>query len=183
MPGQVSGEAVYRVFGEPIALNQFLENHVPNWRDCRDAEPEKKPAWLTPAVNELANNVMTRINRAAALNGMALASLCLLSSKRQTMSEAELKQAMGDFMDLFKAVPFSDDATIPDSSAEELLRDTLKLGRFDVKEDDYGRLISPQPKSAVYLTYYRNNKGSATPPSDGWEVSTAYGRAPAPRLR
>ncbi|MDK2765041.1 MAG: glycerol-3-phosphate 1-O-acyltransferase PlsB, partial [Alteromonas macleodii] len=147
----------YVNFGEPIALNQFLENHVPNWRDCRDAEPEKKPAWLTPAVNELANNVMTRINRAAALNGMALASLCLLSSKRQTMSEAELKQAMGDFMDLFKAVPFSDDATIPDSSAGELLRDTLKLGRFDVKEDDYGRLISPQPKSAVYLTYYRNN--------------------------
>ena len=147
----------YVNFGEPIALNQFLENHVPNWRDCRDAEPEKKPAWLTPAVNELANNVMTRINRAAALNGMALASLCLLSSKRQTMSEAELKQAMGDFMDLFKAVPFSDDATIPDSSAEELLTDTLKLGRFDVKEDGYGRLISPQPKSAVYLTYYRNN--------------------------
>lgn len=147
----------YVNFGEPIALNQFLESHVPNWRDCRDAEPEKKPAWLTPAVNELANNVMTRINRAAALNGMALASLCLLSSKRQTMSEVELRQAMGDFMDLFKAVPFSDDATIPESSAEELLRDTLKLGRFDIKEDDYGRLISPQPQSAVYLTYYRNN--------------------------
>jgi len=147
----------YVNFGEPIALNQFLETHVPNWRDCRDAEPEKKPAWLTPAVNELANNVMTRINRAAALNGMALTSLCLLSSKTQTMSESELKQAIGDFMDLFKAVPFSEDATIPESTAEELLRDTLKLGRFDIKEDDYGRLISPQPKSAVYLTYYRNN--------------------------
>ena len=59
----------YVNFGEPIQLNQFLESHVPNWRDCRNAEPEKKPAWLTPAVNELANNVMTRINRAAALNG------------------------------------------------------------------------------------------------------------------
>ena len=147
----------YVNFGEPIALNQFLETHVPNWRECREAEPEKKPAWLTPAVNELANNVMTRINRAAALNGMALTSLCLLSSKTQTMSEMELKQALGDFMDLFKAVPFSDDATIPDVSAEKLLSDTLKLGRFDIKEDDYGRLISPQPKSAVYLTYYRNN--------------------------
>lgn len=147
----------YVNFGEPIALNQFLETHVPNWRDCRDAEPEKKPAWLTPAVNELANNVMTRINRAAALNGMALTSLCLLSSKTQTMSESELKQAIGDFIDLFKAVPFSEDATIPESTAEELLRDTIKLGRFDIKEDDYGKLISPQPQSAVYLTYYRNN--------------------------
>ncbi|WP_346993825.1 hypothetical protein [Alteromonas gracilis] len=147
----------YVNFGEPLQLSQFLETHVPNWRDCRDAEPEKKPAWLTPAVNELANNVMTRINRAAALNGMALTSLCLLSSKTQTMSETELKQALGDFMSLFKAVPFSEDATIPDVSADTLLRDTLKLGRFDIKEDDYGRLISPQPKSAVYLTYYRNN--------------------------
>ena len=147
----------YVNFGEPIQLNQFLESHVPNWRECRDAEPEKKPAWLTPAVNELANDVMTRINRAAALNGMALISLCLLSSKTQTMSEAELEQAMGDFIDLFKQAPFSGDATIPEASASELLKDTLKLGRFDIQDDDYGRLISPQPKSAVYLTYYRNN--------------------------
>ncbi|WP_334065529.1 glycerol-3-phosphate 1-O-acyltransferase PlsB [Alteromonas genovensis] len=147
----------YVNFGEPIQLNQFLESHVPNWRECRDAEPEKKPAWLTPAVNELANDVMTRINRAAALNGMALISLCLLSSKTQTMSETELKQAMGDFIDLFKQAPFSNDATIPEASADELLKDTLKLGRFDIQDDDYGRLISPQPKSAVYLTYYRNN--------------------------
>ncbi|WP_269518090.1 glycerol-3-phosphate 1-O-acyltransferase PlsB [Alteromonas sp. BMJM2] len=147
----------YVNFGEPIQLNQFLESHVPNWRECRDAEPEKKPAWLTPAVNILANDVMTRINRAAALNGMALISLCLLSSKTQTMSEAELQQAMGDFIDLFKQAPFSGDATIPEASANELLQDTLKLGRFDIQDDDYGRLISPQPKSAVYLTYYRNN--------------------------
>ena len=147
----------YVNFGEPIQLNQFLESHVPDWRECRDAEPEKKPAWLTPAVNILANDVMTRINRAAALNGMALISLCLLSSKTQTMSEAELKQAMGDFIDLFKQAPFSNDATIPEASADELLKDTLKLGRFDIQDDDYGRLISPQPKSAVYLTYYRNN--------------------------
>lgn len=147
----------YVNFGEPIQLNQFLESHVPNWRECRDAEPEKKPAWLTPAVNELANDVMTRINRAAALNGMALISLCLLSSKTQTMSEAELKQAMGDFIDLFKQASFSSDATIPEASTDELLKDTLKLGRFDIQDDDYGRLISPQPKSAVYLTYYRNN--------------------------
>ena len=147
----------YVNFGEPIQLNQFLESHVPNWRDCRNAEPEKKPAWLTPAVNELANNVMTRINRAAALNGMALSSLCLLSSKTHTMSEAELKQSMGDFVALFNTVPFSDDATIPDLSVDDLYAETMKLGRFDIKEDDYGRLISPQPKSAIYLTYYRNN--------------------------
>jgi glycerol-3-phosphate O-acyltransferase len=147
----------YVNFGEPIQLNQFLETHVPDWRDCRDDDADKKPSWLTPTVNELANNVMTRINRAAALNGMALTSLCLLSSKTQTMSDTELKQAINDFMGLFKAVPFSEDATMPDASAEELFNDTMKLGKFEIKEDDYGKLISPVPKSAIYLTYYRNN--------------------------
>ena len=82
----------YVNFGEPIQLNQFLESHVPNWRDCRNAEPEKKPAWLTPAVNELANNVMTRINRAATgrilcldaemrSNGLALPRLAMRCSR------------------------------------------------------------------------------------------------------
>lgn len=147
----------YVNFGEPIQLNQFLENKVPDWRACREEDPDKKPAWLTPAVNELANNVMTHINRAAALNGMALTSLCLLSSKTQTMSDKELKNALHDFMSLLRAAPFSADATFPQSSADALLDATLKLDRFDVKADDYGKLISPQPKSAVYLTYYRNN--------------------------
>ncbi|GEA09732.1 glycerol-3-phosphate 1-O-acyltransferase PlsB [Alteromonas sp. KUL49] len=147
----------YVNFGEPIQLNQFLENKVPDWRDCREDDADKKPTWLTPAVNELANNVMTNINTAAALNGMALTSLCLLSSKTQTMSERELEQALQDFMHLFNEVPYSADATIPDVSARTLLDQTLQLNRFDVQEDDFGKLISPQPKSAVYLTYYRNN--------------------------
>lgn len=49
---------------------------------------------------------------------------------------------MGDFMDLFKVVLFSDDVIILDLLVEELLCDMLKLGCFDVKEDDYGCLIS-----------------------------------------
>ncbi|MEW9797784.1 glycerol-3-phosphate 1-O-acyltransferase PlsB [Alteromonas sp. CYL-A6] len=147
----------YVNFGEPLPLAQFLDQQVPDWRDSREGDPDKKPGWLTPVVNELANNVMTRINRSAAINGMALTSLCLLSSKTQTMSEGELKQALADFLHLLRAVPFSDDATVPDLSARQMLDETLRLNRFDVEKDDYGSIISPQAKSAVFLTYYRNN--------------------------
>lgn len=147
----------YVNFGEPIQLHKFLEKQVPDWRASRGQDPDKKPAWLTPSVNELANTVMLRINRAAALNGMALTSLCLLSSKTQTMSEGELSNAIGHYSSLLRLAPFSKDATQPDEDAATILQETLRLNRFDVSDDGYGKLIRPKPDSAIYLTYYRNN--------------------------
>ncbi|RDV24835.1 glycerol-3-phosphate 1-O-acyltransferase [Alteromonas aestuariivivens] len=147
----------YVNFGEPIQVNQFLEKSVPNWRESLPDDHDKKPGWLTPTVNELANQVMLRINRSAAINGMALTSLCMLSSKTHTMSRSELTQAIADYTSLLRQCPYSKDMTIPDESAESLLESTLKLNRFDVNEDGFGSLIRPQPDSDVYLTYYRNN--------------------------
>ena len=49
-------------FGEPVQLNQFLEKQVPQWREAVNQEPDKKPAWLTPTVNELPKTVMLLVN-------------------------------------------------------------------------------------------------------------------------
>ncbi len=144
-------------FGEPIQLNQFLEQTVPDWRTQLPTDPDKKPGWLTPTVNALANSVMLRINKAAAINGMAITSLCLLSSKTKGMSKSELTSAVDCYMSMLRAVPFSNDATLPNMEAAELVDATLKLDKFVVKDDGYGPLISPQADSAIYLTYYRNN--------------------------
>lgn len=144
-------------FGEPLTLNQFLDNKAPDWRNGHSLNPEKKPAWLTPTVNSLANELMTRVNSAAAINGMALTSLCLLASKTQTMSKTELTQAMRDYLALFALAPYSTNATLPKEDAARLLEHTLSLKRLQVSEDQYGTLISPMPDNAVFLTYYRNN--------------------------
>ncbi|MDC8829267.1 glycerol-3-phosphate 1-O-acyltransferase PlsB [Alteromonas gilva] len=147
----------YVNFGEPVSLNQFLDNKAPNWRESHVNNPEQKPAWLTPTVNSLAGELMTRVNSAAAINGMALSSLCLLASKTQTMSKPELLQAMRDYLALFNAAPYSKDATLPSQDAAEMLESTLALNRLQVTADSYGTLISPLPDNAVFLTYYRNN--------------------------
>lgn len=147
----------YVNFGEPVSLTQFLDNKAPDWREAQALGPDKKPGWLTPTVNGLASELMTRVNSAAAINGMALTSLCLLASKTQTMSKTELLQAMNDYLALFAIAPYSKDATLPESGAEELLTSTLALKRLQVNEDQYGTLISPEPDNAVFLTYYRNN--------------------------
>ena len=147
----------YVNFGEPIQLNQFLDEQTPDWRDSQLDSKDKKPSWLTPTVNELANTVMLRINKAAAINGMALVSLCLLSSKTKVMTERELVSAMQAYLELLKAAPYSEDATLGDEEAKDLLASTLKLRRLNVQDDNFGKLISPMPNKAVTLTYYRNN--------------------------
>jgi len=146
----------YVNFGEPIALHNFLDKAVPNWRDDI-TDNEKKPTWLTPTVNLLANTVMTRINENAALNGTALLAICLLSSKTHIMSKDDLIKAVDDFLKLFKATPYSADATYPDEDAKDIVERTLALNRFQQSEDQYGFMVSPKEGNAVLLTFYRNN--------------------------
>lgn len=144
-------------FGEPIQIKQFLDSKVSNWRETAPEGPDKKPTWLTPVVNQLADAIMTNINRAAALNGTALVALCLLSSKTQIMSRAELTKALEDYLLLLNKVPFSEDFTLPKEEAEELVSTTLALNRFEQSEDEYGKMVATKEGNASLLTYYRNN--------------------------
>jgi len=146
----------YVNFGEPISLHKFLDRQVPDWRDDI-SDDEKKPKWLTPTVNVLANDIMARINKNAALNGTALLALCLLSSKTHVMSKDDLINAIDDYLSLFKANPYSADATFPTQDAEYLVERTLALNRFQQSEDKYGLMVSPKQDNAVLLTFYRNN--------------------------
>ncbi|KXI30180.1 glycerol-3-phosphate 1-O-acyltransferase PlsB [Paraglaciecola hydrolytica] len=144
-------------FGEPINLANYLDKSVPDWRELQQAEPDKKPQWLNPVVNDLATNVMERINQAAAVSGMSLCAICLLSAKKHAMTEDELILAIEHFLALLAQSPYSDVATYPTISARKLLTNTLKLNKFEVREDSFGRIISLKDKNAVPLTYYRNN--------------------------
>jgi glycerol-3-phosphate O-acyltransferase len=144
-------------FGEPINLTNYLDKSVSNWRELQLAEPDKKPQWLTPVVNDLANNVMERINQAAAVSGMSLCAICLLSAKKHALTEDELLLAIEHLLTLLAKSPYSDVATIPNIGAKKLLENTLKLNKFEVSEDSFGRIISLKDKNAVPLTYYRNN--------------------------
>jgi glycerol-3-phosphate O-acyltransferase len=147
----------YVNFGEPISLNNFLDTSVPDWRVGHQDTPDKKPTWLTPVVNELATNVMEKINQAAAVNGMALCAMCLLSAKKHAMAETELELAIEHYLQLLRTAPYSELATVPAISAKELLENTLKLNKLEVSEDSFGKIISLSRKNAVALTYYRNN--------------------------
>lgn len=148
----------YLNFGQPINLSQYLDENAPGWREDRNkAEQGKKPSWLTPTVNQLGVNVLERINSASAINGMTLASLCLLCAKKHTLAKEELLFSMQTLLDLQHMAPYSTDATVPDTDAAALLESTMKLGKYTVIEDKFGSIFSLDRRVAIALTYYRNN--------------------------
>lgn len=144
-------------FGEPIQLTHYLDQNVPNWRDDVETLDEKKPTWLTPKVNELGVEVLQRINQAAAVSGMGLASMCLLASEKRAMTKEELTGTMADFLTLLENAPYSEVSSFPEVTAEKLLSNTLKLEKFKVTDDSFGEIISVERSNAIALTYYRNN--------------------------
>jgi glycerol-3-phosphate O-acyltransferase len=146
----------YLNFGEPIQLHNFLDAQVPDWRETKEEDPSKKPVWLTPTVNALASRIMNRINQAAAVNGVALSALCLLSAKKHVMTKEELIQTVEHYQQLLKQAPYSKLATFPEKKASEVIEHTLSLNKIDVRQDSFGEVVSLSPQNAILLTYYRN---------------------------
>ncbi|GAB5381798.1 MAG: glycerol-3-phosphate 1-O-acyltransferase PlsB [Aliiglaciecola sp.] len=144
-------------FGEPIQLNNFLDEQVKDWRDAQNTDTDKKPSWLTPTVNTLANQIMVRINQSAAISGMSICALCLLSAKKNAMGQKELEQAVDDYLHLLKLSPYSEMVSLPKEDGKTIVEKTLKLGKMNVHEDSFGKIISLEHRNAVALTYYRNN--------------------------
>lgn len=146
----------YVNFGEPIQLNNYLNQHFPDWKQEAD---EARPKWLNPAVDKVANEVMVNINKAAALNAKNLIGSILLASRQRALSREQLLEQINSVLELVKAVPYSDDITIPNDDAETMLNHVLTLPRAGVitQKDSFGEMISLEREAAVLMTYYRNN--------------------------
>jgi glycerol-3-phosphate O-acyltransferase len=147
----------YVNFGEPINVNKFLTEEVPQWKESVNPVDPQKPKWLSPTVNLLADKVMTNINRCAALNGVSLAALILHSTDNKALSKIELESQLDFFLMLQRAAPYSSELTVPKESGAELLADVISLNKVTVNEDSFGTIISLDESAALEMRYYRNN--------------------------
>ncbi|WP_392563327.1 glycerol-3-phosphate 1-O-acyltransferase PlsB [Orbus wheelerorum] len=147
----------YVNFGQPIPLNQFLNQHIPEWRDAIDPTGSARPNWLTPTTNLLSQNIMEKINASAAVNAMNLCCSILLASQQRAMSQKRLIEYLDAALILLRNVPYSSLVTIPNKSAEELFEHAKAMGKFIITEDEAGEIVSLSQEQAVLMTYYRNN--------------------------
>ncbi|ELM3723370.1 glycerol-3-phosphate 1-O-acyltransferase PlsB [Edwardsiella piscicida] len=147
----------YVNFGEPISLNVWLNQHVPEWREAIDPIEAQRPHWLTPSVNSIAGEVMVNINKAAAANAMNLCATALLASRQRALTREQLLEQLECYLQLLRNVPYAPDATLPQRTPQELLDHALQMNKFEVEKDNIGDLIILPREQAVLMTYYRNN--------------------------
>ncbi|EOW6617300.1 glycerol-3-phosphate 1-O-acyltransferase PlsB [Cronobacter dublinensis] len=147
----------YVNFGEPLPLITFLNQHVPEWRDAIDPIEAVRPAWLTPTVNEIAAQLMVRINNAGAANAMNLCCTALLASRQRSLTREQLTEQLECYVSLLRNVPYAADATVPDATATQLIEHALQMNKFEVEKDTIGDIIILPREQAVLMTYYRNN--------------------------
>jgi glycerol-3-phosphate O-acyltransferase len=147
----------YVNFGEPININDFLTQQVPDWKDSIDPIDPQKPNWLTPTLNVLADQVMENINKSAALNGVSLIALILQASKNKALSKLELETQLDFFLNLQRQAPFSEQLTIPEETGAQLLTHVISLNKVTITEDSFGSLVSLSDTANLEMRYYRNN--------------------------
>ena len=147
----------YVNFGEPIPLMNYLNKHVGNWHDDIDPINTPRPSWLTPTVQKLADELMVKINNAAAANAMNLCCTALLASRQRALTKEQLLEQLTCYLALLKHVPYSSDITLPTDSPEKLLDHALQMNKFEVEKDNLGEIIILPREQAVLMTYYRNN--------------------------
>ncbi|MDK9763042.1 glycerol-3-phosphate 1-O-acyltransferase PlsB [Vibrio sp. D420a] len=147
----------YVNFGEPIQLNQYLNEHSPEWTKDIDPIGTSKPQWMTPVVNDLAIKMMTNINDAAATNALTLCATALLASRQRALSRDSLVSQIDCYLSLLKNVPYSETFTVPKDSAEDLVKHAEALNKFLIESDTMGDIISLDRHQSILMTYYRNN--------------------------
>ena len=147
----------YLNFGDPISINQYLNDNQPDWRDSIHATDVQKPQWLGPQVANLADQVMVKINNAAALNSVNLLAMILLVNDKHALSKPKLLAQLEFYLRLQREASYSNKITAPDETPEQLLEHALKLNKFDVISDEFGEIIAINDKEKTLFNYYRNN--------------------------
>ena len=147
---------VYLNFAEPLILNDYLDQHQPEWHQYR-GEANAKPNWLTSQVTALSELLMQRINASVTLNSVSLVALVLLSTERCAIDKKELEQQLDLLLKLTKVAPYSKHINLPEDTSEQLIKQAEKLGTIFHVDNPMGEIVTTNEKTAILLTYYRNN--------------------------
>lgn len=147
----------YVNFGEPISLNAFIQQQVPDWRASINPVEPQKPQWLNPLVAKLADAVMTKVNQSAALNSINLIATSLLATEQHVLSRAALTEQLDFYLALQREAPYHSAVTLPQGQGAELVQHALNLHKIQLQQDGFGDLIQLSSDEAVTMSYYRNN--------------------------
>jgi len=143
-------------FGDPIRLTPLLDEYAPDWAE-QPPDPQAKPEWLVPLVNDLAHRIIVNINGATHCNPVNLLAAALLATRKQALDEEDLEAMIGLYQRLIRMTAYSERITITDMTPGQIIEYGLELGIIQRQAHPLGDIIHVDGKNAVLLTYFRNN--------------------------
>jgi len=154
--------------GEPIALEELLSRHNPDWRSeathtqgAKDAEgakdTETRASWVSEAVGDLASRINIEINAAAAVTPINLIAMALLATPRQALAEDDLSRQVEMYQQLLRDAPYGPLVTVTADSGAQMIRYAESFGLLERQKHPLGDIMRMNTENAVLATYYRNN--------------------------
>lgn len=147
---------VYVNVGEPIDAAAVIEQVRPDWREA-SKDSEDRPAWTNEVIDRLGDHIMSGINSAAAVTPISLLAVVLLATPKQAIGVLELHRQLRVYLDLLTRFHYSPSVTLPDWSADEIVRHGVELGVISITEHPLGDVVNMSEHDAVLMTYFRNN--------------------------
>lgn len=147
---------VHTNFGEPIFLNEVLDQQQPSWH-TKPYDDAVRPDWLRSVVDSVSLRAMQRINEAVTINAVNLVSTALLASNKQSMDENELCEILESYQLLISSLNYSDRLILTQKTGKELVERTHYLKLVKRRKHALGDMIYLDAKGVTAMTYYRNN--------------------------
>ncbi len=147
---------VYVNIAELIELEAVLDRVQPHWRE-QEKQPGERPPWLASVVNEIGGQIMRNINAAAAATPISLLAYVLLATPKQKIGVAELRRQLELSLSLLDRFRYSESVTMPDMTPEEIIEHGEKLDVISRSSHPMGDVIHMEERTAVLMTYFRNN--------------------------
>ena len=147
---------VYVNIAEPIELEPVLDHLYPEWREY-ESDNGDRPPWLAGIVDELGTQIMQGINSAAAVTPISLLAYVLLATPKQKLGLDELRRQIEVTLKMLRRFKYSDLVTLPDWTPDQIIEHGEKLEVISRSTHPMGEVIHMTERTAVLMTYFRNN--------------------------
>jgi glycerol-3-phosphate O-acyltransferase len=143
--------------GQPIALDDLLHKHNPDWRLNLSKTGEPRSGWIAEAISDLAFRINVEINAAAAVTPINLVAMAILATPRQALPELDLVRQLELYQRLLRDAPYSPLVTITSDSGQQMVAYAEAFGLLERQRHPLGDIMRMSAENAVLSTYYRNN--------------------------
>ncbi|PKF61505.1 glycerol-3-phosphate 1-O-acyltransferase [Psychromonas sp. psych-6C06] len=135
-------------FGEPINVKQHFDQYLPGWSKSEISDKQFKQQ-----VTIIAQQVMTNINAATAVNALPLCAAILLANKNHQVDKNQFLEQLKWHQKWLSTHEKGSLVTYPKNSGDDLLTQALAQHKFQCLDD----CISCSAQQALALDYYKNN--------------------------